>query len=506
MTNKNKFIYNGMLMTAVNLLIRGAAMFFGAYVSRRIGAEGVGLYSIIMTVYAFSLTLATSGVGLTVTRHVAGKIGEAKDCEISGVMRGAAVYATAFGILSTLVFYFGADLISPLALRDERAIAPIRVLALSLLPSALSGVLSGYFIGVKRAFSNALAQVISFVAKILLTVIFLTSASIGGVGEGVFLVCLAISVSEFIGLIVLYVSYVFVRISGGAGIELAPVAKDSLALAFSAYVRSALVTLEHILIPRGLKRHSGDSAEALSSYGTLHGMALPLVLFPMSPLSSFSGLLVPEFAECKARGDTRRSERICSLAMERTLAYSVLTAALVFVFSEELGYALYSSYGAGRFIALLAPVVPIMYLDHVTDSILKGIGEHVYSMWVNISDSFLSVILVLLLIPRMGISGYALVIIVMEGYNFLMSYTRLKKRISFKVNIYRAIVSPAISAAISAIVVSRLFVMCSSESGVLWITLKLIFSVCVFLPVNFCLNGMAMRLRIRTRVKPEYEA
>ena len=100
-------------------------------------------------------------------------------------------------------------------------------------------------------------------------------------------------------------------------------------------------------------------------------------------------------------------------------------AVVLVVFSEELGYIIYNSYEAGRFVAILAPIVPLMYLDHVTDSMLKGIGEQVFSMWVNITDSALSVALVWFLIPKMGILGYALVIIIMEAYNFILSYFRL---------------------------------------------------------------------------------
>ena len=114
----------------------------------------------------------------------------------------------------------------------------------------------------------------------------------------------------------------------------------------------------------------------------------------MSTLTSFSGLLVPEFAESEGAGARGRMSRIASESMNMTLTYSVAAAVLLYLFGEELGYAVYGSYHAGYYICMLSLVVPIMYLDHVTDSILKGIGEQVYSMWVNITDSILSVVLV----------------------------------------------------------------------------------------------------------------
>ena len=66
-SRKQKFFVNGIMLTAVGIAMRTAALFFNAFVSREVGAEGIGLYTIIMTVYGFAVTFATSGISLTVT-------------------------------------------------------------------------------------------------------------------------------------------------------------------------------------------------------------------------------------------------------------------------------------------------------------------------------------------------------------------------------------------------------------------------------------------------------
>ena len=252
----------------------------------------------------------------------------------------------------------------------------------------------------------------------------------------------------------------------------------ALPLAFSAYVRSFLLNVEHILIPRKLRESGESSAEAYAHYGILHGMALPLVTFPMSPLSSFAGLLVPEFAEDLSAGRSERINRVASKAINTTLAYAVISAVFLFVFAEELGYIVYKSYDAGYYISTLALVVPIMYLDHVTDSILKGIGEQVFSMWVNISDSLLSVILVWFLIPRMGIMGYAVVIVIMEAFNFALSFYRLRRKISFEMKFGSAMLIPLCASLVSAKLSRILFNFSGSTSRPIWLVLKMLFALC----------------------------
>ena len=117
-----------------------------------------------------------------------------------------------------------------------------------------------------------------------------------------------------------------------------------------------------------------------------------------------------------------------------------------------------------------------MYLDHVADSILKGIGEQVFSMWVNISDSLLSVILVWFLIPRLGIIGYAIVIVVMEAYNFTLSILRLKKHISFSISVLSSIAMPLCVSLFVALITRMIFSFGGSGVSGIWLFLKMIFA------------------------------
>ncbi len=464
--------------------MRTVAMFFGAFISRTVGAEGTGLYTLIMTVYSFALTLATSGISLTVTRLVASALGEGRPDRVGSVLRGAFIYSLAFGLLATIGLFFGAELLGSRLLSDERTVASLRVLAFSLIPAALSSALSGYFVGVKRVAFNAAASVFCQVVKIIVTVLLVIYLAPYGIVSAVIGLCIGITLTEILGFLLIFFEFLYDwHKNGKKSRNKAPAIKavgaTALPLGFSAYVRSLLLNIEHILIPQKLRESGESQSEAYSHYGTLHGMALPLVTYPMSPLSSFAGLLVPEFAEDMSAGRRQRMSRIASRATNATLTYAIISAVFLYVFAEELGYVVYDSYDAGYYISTLAFVVPIMYLDHVTDSMLKGIGEQVFSMWVNISDSLLSVILVWLLIPRMGIMGYAVVIVIMESYNFLLSFMRLKKRISFDISPVRCIILPLLSAILAAYLSRLIFNFGGSTVGPLWLIIKMLFALCV---------------------------
>ena len=480
MTRRKKFIYNGILLTIVGLAIRSVSMLFNSYITRTVGTEGIGLFTLIMTVYSFAITFATSGISLTVTRLVAAAIGEGDVGRVRKIMRHAVVYALIFSVFSGLVLFLFAEYFGASVLGDGRTVLPLRALSVSLTPIALTSVFGGYFVGVKRVAKNAVVQVLTQVFKISITVFLVLKFAKHGVEYATLALCISITLTELCAFFVSLIQYIYdkkeEKRENGVPSRFSDITSMALPLALSAYIRSALLTLEHILIPKRLRDRGDSLTEALSSYGILHGMTLPMLIYPMSPLTSFSGLLVPEFAESMASSDEGRMSRMASEALNTTLLYSVCAAVLLYIFSEELGFVIYGSYDAGRYIALMAPVVPIMYLDHVTDSMLKGIGEHVYSMWVNISDSLLSVILIWFLIPAMGIGGYAVVIVVMEGYNFILSFLRLKRKIKFKIDLISFFAIPLAFSTASAYLCQKLFIMGGEGASGLWLVLKLVFA------------------------------
>jgi stage V sporulation protein B len=130
-------------------------------------------------------------------------------------------------------------------------------------------------------------------------------------------------------------------------------------------------------------------------------------------------------AESRARGDGERIARLADKIITPALIFSIGVAGIMSCFGYELGEAIYSSREAGLYIRVLAPLIPIMYVDSSVDGFLKGLGEQVYSMNVNILDAAVSVLLVWLLLPRMGLWGYVVAIYVTETLNTTLSLCRM---------------------------------------------------------------------------------
>jgi len=441
MTRFKKFVLNGLIITAVSLIIRAVSVSFNVYLSNKIGAVAMGVFTLISTVYGFALTVATSGIGLAATRHIAEAVGEdniqgiraCKSPSVRGIVKKCVLYALFFSIGSAMILYVFSPYIGKAWLGDERTITSLRVLALSLPPIALSSVFSGYFTAVRRVYKNAVVQIIGQGAKIFICIGLITIIGATDVESACLSIVIGGTAAEMLSFAIQYILYILEKSADNANAAdrseskktMKKILNTALPVAFSAYVRSGLITIEHMLIPWGLERSGSSRDKSLAAYGTVHSMVFPLVLFPSALSGSFAGLLVPEIAESQAAGDNDRILRIIDRVFHSVLIYAIGTAGIIMCFSYELGNTVYPNAETGKYILMVAPLIPIMYIDTSVDGILKGLGEQVYCMGVNIVDALLSVILVWMLLPNMGITGYIITVYFTEIVNATLSITRL---------------------------------------------------------------------------------
>ncbi|MBR2370518.1 MAG: oligosaccharide flippase family protein [Clostridia bacterium] len=467
------FFLNALILTAVSFIMRTVGMAFNVYVSNRVGAEAMGLYSLISTVYGFAVTLATSGINLAVVRLVSEAMGSGENKAVKGVMRRAFCHCLFFGGLSLFIVYFFSEAIGIGILCDERTVLSLKIFAFSLPFIALSSAFHGYFTAVRKAYKNALVSMGEQLIKIF-TVAWLLNALLP---SGIEYACVALvlggAFSEVLSCLAVAFLWLIERRStttdGKSHVRRRSLLGISLPVAFSAYARSALLTVEHALIPRGLKKSGVGHGEALAAYGVVHSMAFPIIMFPSAFIYSFSGLLVPELAECKENCNRTQIRYIASRVFQFSLMFSIGVAGIMMTFADEIGRTIYPNMGVEGYIRLLAPLIPVMYTDGTVDAMLKGLGHQVFSMNVNIFDATLSVVLVWILLPHFGIYGYIITLFVCEILNASLSVTRTLSSIGIRPRVFRWIFQPmACIAGAAGITRALIYFVIGGEISTLW--------------------------------------
>ena len=431
MERKRRLLFNTGLLTGSALIARVVGMAFQAWLASRIGASGIGLYQLIGSVTVLFSAVAISGIRFAAARLVSEEAGLQRGSGVTGAMLRCLCYAVIFGTAAGSVLYSLSQPIAFLWVGDARAVQALRVASFGLPVLSLSAVFGGYFTASGRAWKAALIQVLEQAAAVI-CVIFLLRRCVEGDLEAI---CSAVVSGNVLAglaaLLFMIAMYAAERKRWRFAGDIPPKLTNrmlaiALPLAVSSYTRTALSTLEHLLIPRMLRRFGLGAEAALSGYGVIHGMALTAVLFPACLLFAFSEVLVPELTNAQMQGRHNGIRHMVKKARSSTLLYAMLTSIALLLLSNQIAIHVFHTPEASSAIRLLAPLVPIMNLDTVTDACLRGIGRQGLVMLINILDALLGVTLVLILLPRYGIHGYVMMIWATESINCALSTIALK--------------------------------------------------------------------------------
>ena len=140
-------------------------------------------------------------------------------------------------------------------------------------------------------------------------------------------------------------------------------------------VLNLLQSTETIMIPERLTVYGLTRSQAVRTYGTLTGMAMPFVLFPSALVNSLAVVLLPVTARHQSAGNDSGIAAGISMAFRYSLYLGIFCVGVFTVFGEALGLQIFKSQDAGSFIQILAWLCPFLYLATSSGSILNGLGK-----------------------------------------------------------------------------------------------------------------------------------
>lgn len=428
---KEKLIINTALLTAASVVMSCIGMAYQVWLAGKIGAAGIGLFQLVMAVAGLGATVAISGIRFAATRLISEELGLGRGRGVRGAMARCVGYSLFFGLAAGIILWSAAEPVGFLWIRDARTVKSLKILSLSLPLVSLSSVFSGYFTACGRVWKSALIHLCEQLCAIALAALLLRAAPSGDIE----LSCAAIVsggvAADLLCAVLMAAAYLADAkrhaVSGGRGTrQTARMLAIAMPLAVSAYARSALGTIEHLLVPGGLRRAGYTADSALAGYGVIQGMALPIVLFPACLMGAVSEIIVPELTRLQVSGGRGIPGTVRGVLIKSFL-YSLAVAVFMFFSADALGTVIYHSSEAGHYIRLLAPLIPVMYTDTAADGCLKGLGEQMWCMGVNILDALTGVALVWFLLPGYALTAYIAIIYFGECLNFALSLWRLVK-------------------------------------------------------------------------------
>ena len=439
MRQKLPIFYSALMLTGVNLLLRFTGTAFQVFISGRIGAAGVGLLQLVLSVGGMSMTAGIAGIRTATMYLVAEELGKKRPQNTPWVLSGCFVYSILCSGAIAFLLYFFAPIIASDWVGDIRTLGAIRLLAAFLPVSCLCGVLCGYFIAANRVGTLAAVEVAEQLLSMAVTASALVFWAHSDAGKACQAVVLGSSAGAVLTLVCLSILRIKERQKSGTKIPVVGRLLDTaLPLALADDLKAGISTLENLMVPKRLALYTAGS---LALFGTVCGMVFPILMFPAAILFGLTELLIPEMARCRAAESHGRVHYLMSRSLRLALIYGTLCSGILYLSAPELCLSLYKSQDAGMYLRWFAPLTVMLYCDIVTDAMIKGLGQQKISVRYNILTSAMDVALLFLLLPKCGIKGYFISFLVTHALNFYLSLRRLLKITEQKIDLSAAIIT-----------------------------------------------------------------
>ncbi len=426
---RQSYLKNAALLTVSDVVLRLAGMGLRIYLANALGGEGMGLYQLVLAVYSLFTTLATSGVSVAATRLMAEELA-GSPARARGMLVRLGAAALGLGTLAMAGQWGLANLAARWWLGDVRAAPALRAAAFGMPFMAVSAVMRGFFVARQRVGPNVASQLAEQAFRIGVTAAALELTAGQDAGVRCALVMGATAASEVVSSAIM-AAFCRRETARAFGREKAQPPRAAGRRLWEILwpveggrcLSSALHMAENILVPACLTVYLGVRSAAVVQYGNLKGMAMPLMNSPFGLLGSLGVLLMPEITRAHIRQDRRRLEALLGRMLRLTLYFSALVGAVFWTWGRPLTAALYGSEEAGAYLEILAPAMPLLYLESMVDGAMKGMGEQKSSFFYSVWDSILRIAGVILLLPRFGIRGF-LFVILLSGFFTCMANTR----------------------------------------------------------------------------------
>ena len=463
---KTLFIKNAAIMTANTLLLRLAGVVFRVWTAAKIGSEGMGLYQLTLSVYMLCSTFASIGIATTVTRMVSdsealGNTGESR----SAVKRSGFLCLLVCGVIIPFLFFKG-DFIAAVLLKDSRCAQSVKLCGFALPFVSFCACFKGYFLAKRRTFVPCLSQQIEQAVRIF-TVITLLNKAGDNIGAKIAAVTVGDIFAEASACAFLLIFWFKDRKNCKKGhASFKKILHIALPISGGKYINSLLRTFENVLIPAKLTLYYSAKSKALSYIGVIKGMALPILLFPYSVLSAVATLLLPEMSAAAAVGSNKKIAYTAERAVKLTLLFGFGCWAVFYFAGDILGTVLYPGTNAGKFLKILSPLVPLMYLDSISDALLKGLDKQRFTFRVTVSDSVARIILIYLFAASGGMKAFLIIMYASNIYTCGINAIKMINCTGAKLSFSKTVLLP-LSAAVIFGSAAQKIVLILSVDGIL---------------------------------------
>lgn len=454
---KNTFLFSTLLLIVANFISRVIGLVYRVLLSRKLGAEGIGIYQLSFHTYIMMIAITTSGIPVAISKLVASynAVNDNRSSRrVLGIGLGCGI---TLSLILSATLYFKMDFFNDLISKEMDLSLILYTLIPALPVVTVSTMLRSYFYGLKKVTPSAIAQISEQLVRITYVFAMLTYIANVKLQYKVFVASLGILVGELAGLTVLLISLLlrsknkrqshpnnsYIDICGSLFVIALPITVTKL-------LSVAMQSTSMFLVPRQLVKAGLSMTEAVSIFGQVVGMTMPLLFIPFIVTSAFVVNLIPNISENKKLHQYRSINQQTSKAIRATILTALPISLLYYMYPREITMFLYGNNSAAIYLRYLSFASVFLSIYHILSGVLHGLGKQMITTTnyiIGMSFNLLG-IWFLVKIPSINIMGFVISFIVSTLVMLSLNFYFTRKYVDLDIDGIQDILYPIIAGVI----------------------------------------------------------
>ena len=412
-----KFFKTVAVVTVFAVCEKILGFLYRIFMSRTVGAEGIGIYQVVLSVFGLLYTFCCSGIPITVSRLMTKYKAEKNKPRVQKVISAGLALTLTTSIPVALFFLILGNKLS-FIFTDPRCMDIFLILMPGLVFTSIYSVLRGVFWGNKDFLPYSVIELLEELVMIIAGIILirLSSSVFDGAKKAVIAVLISYLFSFTLATIVFFIRKNKLK---NPFSELKPLFLSSAPITVMRTANSLAVSLVSIILPLRLVASGMSSSVAFESFGAAVGQAIPLLFIPTTLISSLTLVLVPEISENFYKGNNLQLKNDIEKSLKIALFISCVFIPVFFALGDQIGNVVFKSPECGKYLKASAFLMIFMSLSNLTTSMLNSIGKENQTLIYYIISGIFMLLSIWFLPKYIGV--YSLLV----GFSFVYGLTTI---------------------------------------------------------------------------------
>lgn len=433
----DKFYKNSVILTLSNFITGFIGFAFSIVLSKKLGAEGLGLYGLIMPVYSLLICLTSDGLITAISKMCAVYTNKKDFRNLHRTVKVTMCFIGMWSIIVAFLVFINSSNISNYIIKDSRASDAIKIICPALMFIPMSAIIKGFFYGFGKYTIPAGIDILEKCIRISILLGTLSVLKLKQVQSSVTVAYFALCIGELISLILLYSTFrsFYTKLSPSKAKVINPlqllseVLVISCPLCINGFLSSILNTASTLVLPLRLMSTGFSHDESLALIGKFLGMSLTTVYLPYIIVGSIMTVLIPDMSLSLSKKDLWSTERRILQVLKISFLVGMCTLAVSTALSDKLGLVFYNRGDLGPMIKFAGLCCCFSYVSSTSFAILNGLGKQNINLKNSLIVSVEGLLLVIILtgLPNLNIYGYGIALLITSLTGFVLNIYEIRK-------------------------------------------------------------------------------